>query len=162
MRIAENLEVRISSSGKTFQIVSTSGKRDFVVASIPRDIGDQLFNCDDTYRKLIETFNEVRDQLPTRETLQNAYRSSQQEAKNYRETPSNMQPSVSKVRKRVSNAAQSAPVPAITAMQARAAQAIMNQTEANSEPVKQTVVSDRKARIQALLRELNAVSTLSA
>jgi hypothetical protein len=92
MRIAENLEVRLSSSGKTFQIVSTSGKKEWAFASIPRDIGDQLFNDDNTWRKLVEAFNEIRDQLPTRETLRNDLIASQHEAKVHKDTPSNVIP----------------------------------------------------------------------
>lgn len=89
MRIAENLEVRLSDSGKTFQIVSTSGKREWAFASIPRDIGDQLFNDENTWKKLVEVFNEVRDQLPTRETLKNDFQASNHEGKVYRATPYN-------------------------------------------------------------------------
>ena len=92
MRIAENLEVRLSASGKTFQIVSTSGKKDWAFASIPRDIADQLFNDDNTWRKLVEAYNEVRDQLPTRETLRNDLIASQHEAKVHKGTPSNVIP----------------------------------------------------------------------
>lgn len=134
MRIAENLEVRISSTGKTFQIVSTSGRKDFVVASIPRDIGDQLFNKDGVWGLIAETYNEVRDQLPTRETLRNTYEASKHEAKTYRATPANMEAVVSKDKAKTFNPIE---VPAIKAMQAKATE--------------QRLLEDKKARLKELL-----------
>jgi len=150
MRVAENLEVRISSTGKTFQIVSTSGKRDFVVASIPRDIADQLFNKDGIWGLIAETYNEVRDQLPTRETLRNAYEASKHEAKTYRATPANMTANVSKEKAKGSNPVE---VPAIKAMQAKAVEQILNESKGKSEPVvvESQKVDDTKARLKALL-----------
>lgn len=149
MRIAENLEVRISSTGKTFQIVSTSGRRDYVVASIPRDIGDQLFS-DSAYKTITEAYESLRDKLPTRETLRNAYVASKQEAEVYRNTPANMTATVSKTKAKGSNPVE---VPAIKAMQARATERILNESNSKSEPIviEAPKVDDKKARLKALL-----------
>ena len=87
MRIAENLEVRLSNSGKTFQIVSTGGYKDFVVASITRDIGDQLFRDENTYKSLCEAFEALRDSISTPETRRNSFITSKQAGELYRETP---------------------------------------------------------------------------
>mgnify|MGYP003348635607 CR=1 FL=1 len=87
MRIGENLEVRLSSSGKTFQIVSTGGYKDFVVASITRDIGDQLFRDENTYKALCEAFESLRDSISTPETRRNEFIASKQAGELYRETP---------------------------------------------------------------------------
>lgn len=87
MRIGENLEVRISQSGKSFQIVATGGRREWAFASFTRDIGDQIFNNEAVLKNLIETYNEVRDSLVTAETAKNDFQANQHEAKVYRATP---------------------------------------------------------------------------
>lgn len=89
MRIAENLEVRFSQSGKTFQIVSTGGKYDRAIASFTREIGDQIFGDEQVIQKLVEMYNSMRDELPSRETLKNDFTANQHEAKVYRATPFN-------------------------------------------------------------------------
>ena len=87
MRIGENLEVRFSNSGKSFQIVSTGGKREWAFASFTRDIGDQIFGDEQVLKNLIEAYNKMRDSLATAETSRNDFQASQHEAKVYRATP---------------------------------------------------------------------------
>ena len=86
MRIAQFLEAKPSRTGKTIQIIDTSRRNEYVVASIPRDIGDLLLQ-DDTLENLKKAFEHYRDILPSSETRRNDYIAAKTEAELYRETP---------------------------------------------------------------------------